>query len=254
MSVTSLDATVFAARARQLLEWLVREQLPAIRRGGQLLADVIGREGVVHCFGTGHSQAIGMELAGRAGGLVPVNLIAIKDLVLHGGEPPAYALDPESERNPEVARRLWRLHRIRPEDCLVLISNSGRNATTVEMGALARREGLPVVAITSLQHSHRVTSTHPSGKRLFEIADVVIDNGAPYGDALIEVPGGGRICAASTLTGVVIAQMMVAEAAGILVARGQEVPALISLNVPDSRARNDALRARYAGRVLQSEP
>ncbi len=87
-----------------------------------------------------------------------------------------------------------------------------------------------------------------------DLADVVIDNGAPYGDALLELPGGGSVCAASTITGALIAQMMVAEVARIFVDAGLSVPALVSVNVPEGEARNQSILARYAGRVTRGEP
>src|SRR5438445_4701353 len=122
-----------------------------------------------------------MELAGRAGGLIPTNKLALRDLIILGGEDPAVLADPKAERDPDLARRVWDLAPIGPDDVVVIASQSGGNGSTVEMASLARAQGHPVVAITSMAHSSAITSRHPSGKRLFELADVVIDNGAPHG-------------------------------------------------------------------------
>lgn len=253
MESSQVSAAAFVSEARGRITTLVETQAARIGAAADILTRVIVEDGVVQCFGTGHSRAISLELAGRAGGLYPFSMIAIKDLALRGGERPEDILDPELERDPEIARRLWKLHQIGDHDALVLVSNSGRNAATVEMAALARASGLPVIVITSLAHSARVTSTHSSGRMLADFADVVIDNGAPYGDAVLPLPDGRTLGGLSTLTGVLIAQMLVAEIASRLLAQDREIPVLVSLNTPEGAAWNDRLEARYRERVWENE-
>jgi len=117
---------------------------------------------------------------------------------------------------------------------------------------IARRyvhEGHQVIAVTSLAHTTQVTSRHPSGLRLFEVADIVLDNGAPYGDAVLPLPGGGAACGLSSITAALLAQMMVAETLSRLVERGVTPPVYLSANIPEGDAHNDALEARYSGRL-----
>src|SRR5581483_307901 len=185
-------------------------------------------------------------------GLVPMDMISIKDLVMRGEASPDDVLNPAIERDPAVARRLWRLHQIEPGDGFVIASNSGGNGAIVEMAALAREANLPVIAVTSMEHTLGVASNHPSGKRLYELADVVIDNGAPRGDSLLDMPRNGRVCAVSSVTAAVIAQMIVADAVGMLLERGVDVPILISVNIPGGEDHNRRLQARYAGRIMKS--
>ena len=145
---------------------------------------------VIQAFGTGHSEAFAMEIAGRAGGLIPTNKIALRDLVLHGSLTADALAGSSLERNPDIVAELWEISPIHPGDVFVIASNSGVNGSVVGMALLAKEKGHDVIAVTSLQHTAQVRPKHPSGRRLSEIADVVIDNLAPYGDATLALPGG----------------------------------------------------------------
>nr|WP_244204153.1 SIS domain-containing protein [Streptomyces africanus] len=217
-----------------------------------LVAECVRAEGVVQAFGTGHSQALVLELAGRAGGLVSTNRLSIADLVLYGGEDPAVLDDPLLERRAGVAARLYELAAPHPQDLFVVISNSGVNNVIVEMALHAKEHGHRVLALTSLAHTRAVPAAHPSGRKLADIADVVLDSAAPRGDSLLELPGGGSVCALSTLTGVMLVQMTVAEAAGRLLAAGERPPVYVSANVPGGFEGNLALEKKYAGRIRRT--
>ena len=109
---------------------------------------------------------------------------------------------------------------ISPNDVALIISNSGRNAVPVELAMEMKSRSVPIIAITSLQHSRSSTAAHPAGKRLFELADIVIDNGAPSGDAIINLAGvAGAMAPASTVTGAAIVHSIMLEAAAELVKR-----------------------------------
>ncbi|MDI3317023.1 MAG: SIS domain-containing protein [Bacillota bacterium] len=239
---------LFWRRASEVLERVVATQGEAVRRAAELFAGRIEQDGVIHAFGTGHSRAFAMELANRAGGLVPFDMMSLEQLVL-AGWPPERVFDPELERDPEAGRALLALHRLEPHDAFIIASNSGVNPAVVEVALRAKEGGYPLVAVTSLEHTRQVESRHESGKKLVELADVVVDNCGPFGDALLDLPGGGRACSVSSLTGALIAQMLTAEIVGLLLERGQRPPVLISVNVPGGRERNEELRRHYAGRV-----
>ncbi len=180
----TVSAEDYLAVVTETIGRVAASQREAVGRAADLIAEAVRADGVVHAFGTGHSEALAMEIAGRAGGLVPTNRIALRDLVLLGGEP-AERLGPLLERDPAVAHRLYELAPVRPTDVFVLASNSGVNGAMVEFATLVKERGHGLVAITSAQHSGRMTSRHPSGRKLGDIADVVLDNGAPYGDATL---------------------------------------------------------------------
>jgi uncharacterized phosphosugar-binding protein len=249
-----VDQHACARLMRAALDRVIATQTENIGRAAELVVEAIELDGIMQVFGTGHSRSIAMEIAGRAGGLVPASALSIKDLVMYGGTTPADILDPTIERDPELAKRILDLADTRPADVFIIASNSGGNGSVVELARLAKERGHPVIAVTSLAHTQHVGSRHPSGKRLFEIADVVIDNCGVFGDASLPLPTGGAIAATSSLTGVLIAQMLVAEVCGRLLRMGREVPVLISANVPGGDEHNEAVNQRYGGRVRRSEP
>ncbi|HET8592011.1 MAG TPA: SIS domain-containing protein [Nakamurella sp.] len=214
-----------------------------------LMADSIAAGGVIQAFGTGHSQAFAMEIAGRAGGLIPSNAIALRDTVLYGSRSAADLPGSGMERDPGVVEELFSLYPIHPADVFVIASNSGVNGSIVGMALLAKQHGHPVIAVTSLQHTKAVQPKHPSGKRLSEIADVVIDNRAPYGDATLEMESGVQVGAVSSITAAFIAQLLTIGVAERLAATDGTPPIYISANIPGGDEHNSALEARYGDRI-----
>lgn len=247
MSVVS--AVAYLEQVRTAVDRVEAEQLGNIATAADLIVESLRADGVIQAFGTGHSQATAMEIAGRAGGLIPTNRIAMRDLVVHAGAPATVLTDPLLERDPELGRRLYEATPVDPADVFVIASNSGINGSVVGLAALARERGHHVIAITSLEHSRRVTSRHPSGAKLYQLADVVLDNGGPFGDAVLPLPGGGAVCAISTITSALLAQFLTAEVVRRLVEAGVEPPVYLSANVPDGDAHNNTLLHRYAGRI-----
>ncbi len=247
-----VDTASFLAQVRDRLDHIEAGQGPAIDQAAELIAGSLRKDGVLQVFGTGHSEALAMELSGRAGGLIPTNKLALRDVIIFGGEDPEVLADPKAERDPALARRVWDLAPIGPDDVIVIGSQSGGNGSIVEMAVIAREKGHPIIAITSLEHSQRITSRHPSGKRLFELADVVIDNAAPYGDAVLDLPSGGKVCAVSSVGNAVIAQLIVAGVTARLLAADVEPPIYLSMNIAEGDNHNDDWEARYAGRIRRS--
>jgi uncharacterized phosphosugar-binding protein len=248
-AVTPL-VTDFANEVSQRLERLV-----ALAGGGGLDAAIglmtkaIEAGAVIQAFGTGHSEAFAMEIAGRAGGLIPTNKIALRDLVLHGSMT-ADALGGSSlERNPEVVAELWEISPIHSGDAFVIASNSGVNGSVVGMALLAKEKGHDVIAVTSLEHTAQVQPKHPGGLRLSEIADVVIDNLAPYGDATLDMSGGVSVGSVSSITSAFIAQLLTIGVAERMNSDGRVPPLYVSANVPGGDEYNHALEKKYEGRI-----
>jgi uncharacterized phosphosugar-binding protein len=185
----TIDRESCAAAMRSAFDKVVATQADNIAAAARLVVDALNNDGIIQVFGTGHSRAYTMEIAGRAGGLMPANALSIKDLVMYGGTNPQDILDPFVERDPGVAERVLALADIRPSVVFLIASNSGGNGSVVQLARLARQRGHRVIAVTSLNHSRRITSRHASGLRLFEIADVVIDNCGVFGDAAVPLPG-----------------------------------------------------------------
>lgn len=249
VSAMSVSAETFFDEALAVVDAVRRTQLETIRKAAAILAGCLLLGGVVHVFGSGHSRAFAMEMAGRAGGLAPVHAMGLEDLVFRGLRRREELDSPELERDPAAARELLGLYEIRPEDAFVVVSNSGRNGAPVELALWAKAHGHPVIAVTSMQHTTRVTSRHPSGKRLYEVADVVIDNGAPFGDALLDAGDGIRACSVSSVTGALIAEGLTAEIVRHYREAGRTPPVFVSANVDGADEHNERLRAEYAGRI-----
>lgn len=248
----SSSAAQFHAHALATLETVVGSQHEQIDCAGRLIADAVAAGGLLHAFGSGHSEAAAMELSGRAGGLIPTNRIAFRDLVIFGGHEPAVVLDEKVERDPSIARALFDLADLREHDVVVVASSSGLNGAVVELACLVRERGVPLIALTSVAHSAAERSRHPSGMKLINLADVVLDNGAPHGDAVIEVDGRARICGISSITSATLAQLVVATAIDALLASGHPAPVYRSANISGGDDHNRTWESRYAERLRRS--
>jgi uncharacterized phosphosugar-binding protein len=250
--VTAVGAGAYLAELMPVMEKVSEQASGAVQDAADLVVGSLRSDGVVQVFGSGHSEALAMEIAGRAGGLVPTNRIALRDLVLIGGEPAGVLSDGRLERDPGIARRLYDLTGPRASDVFVIASNSGVNGSIVEMAGIVKERGHRLVAITSLAHTRAVDSRHPSGAKLIDHADVVLDNGAPYGDAVVDLPDGGKVCAVSSITAALLAQMLTAEVVRRLVDAGEKPPVYLSANIPGGDEHNRVLEERYAGRIRRT--
>ncbi|TDD47284.1 sugar isomerase domain-containing protein [Nonomuraea terrae] len=223
---------------------------PEIPRAADLFTKALTAGGVIQAFGSGHSEAVAMEIAGRAGGLVPTNRLALRDIVLHGDAPRSELDRYDLERDPTIARTILDLAPVQDHDLFVIISNSGVNGVVVELATLVKERGHDLIAITSRAHGAAVASRHPSGRKLADLADVVLDNRAPYGDAVLSLPGGGAsVGAVSTITSALLAQLVVIQTVRNLLEAGEVPPVYLSANVPEGDAHNLRLEALYAGRI-----
>ena len=243
--------TDFSTEVRRRLDDLDQE----VRAGGldpaiDLIVASLRRGGVLQAFGTGHSQAFAMEVAGRAGGLIPTHAIVLRDVVLRGSRDVSVLQGGgKLERDESVVDELYGLYSFDPADVFLIASNSGVNGSIVGLALRAKADGHPVIAVTSLEHTQAVTPKHRSGKRLSEIADIVIDNRAPYGDATIGLGDGLSAGAVSSITAAYIAQLLTLGTAQRLRDAGEVPPIYLSANIPGGDEHNDALKARYGERI-----
>lgn len=214
-----------------------------------VVADALEAGGVLQAFGTGHSEAFAMEIAGRAGGLIATNRIPLRALVLRGGRDASILGGAALERDPNVARDLLALYDIQPKDVFIIASNSGVNGSIVGLAIAAKERGHTVIAVTSLEHTNRVQPKHPSGKRLSEVADIVIDNLAPFGDSTMALEGGIGVGAVSSITAAFIAQRITLGVAETIRQRGKTPPVYISANIPGGDEHNRALEDLYGDRI-----
>ena len=226
------------------MQEVLAHELPNIDKAADLVTESFQKGGKLYAVGSGHSHLIAEELFIRAGGLALVHAILAPELMLHGITQKSTHI----ERLEGYAAILAELYRIDEKDTILVISNSGRNAFPVEMCLEAKKRGASVIALTSMQHSSACTSRHSSGKRMFEVADVVIDNCAEKGDASFEIEGmDTKIGTTSDAVGIAIAQALVCEICDRLVKAGIEPPVFCSSNVDGGDARNKHLYDTYYG-------
>lgn len=215
----------------------------ALARAGEMAAQSIAEGGMLHVFGSGHSAMVAMELVGRAGGLVPVNPIF----------DPAFGW---AENLPGYGARLFEIYDgsygVNAGETVVVVSNSGRNNSPMDVALAAIEKNARVIAVTSLTMSSELPPKHASGKRLYEVADVTLDNLGVSGDALIEAPGGGRTAPTSTLTGALLMQMFLLETLEALHRVGVSLPILRSQNVEGGAEHNEKLLRQYHVRLRKT--
>ncbi len=206
-----------------------------------LIADSVESGGVIHTFGSGHSEIIGREMVGRAGGLVCVS--AILDTTggfvenLHG-------------YGQALAKRYDRNHHLKSGEFIIVISNSGKNCSPIEIAEYAKGKGLKVVAITSMEMTRKVKATHPSGKKLYEFADYTLDNCGVLGDAIVDLPGKEQSAGpTSTMAGALLINLLQMEVLEMLSNRGADTPLLRSQNTEGAMDANIELARSYKGRL-----
>ncbi len=231
----------FFSFAIRVLEKVSQESGEAIHQTAQAIADAIASDQSLFLFGSGHSALVARDGAGRAGGLMPA--ILIEDVI-----------DGDAERLEGMAKIIASRFDLTAGSVLIVISNSGINAVPIEMAMLGKELGLTVTAITSLEHSRSVESRHSSGRKLYELADFVIDTHSVRGDAAIEVEGSPyRSGATSTMVGCAIIQAITVQAVGLLAERGITPPVLVSANVPEGREHGRELMKRYRSRLVRHQ-
>ena len=232
----------YQEKAIQQLNDIVLNQENAIMQAAEYLAACIINDHIIHTFGTGHSHMIGLELFVRAGGLANVNALLDSMVLTSEGS----RRSAEIERISGLSKIIYDQHNISQNDVMIIISNSGRNAMPVEMAMIAKEMGIKTIAITSLEQSKQYPSRHPSGKKLYEIADLVLDNRVPSGDGLLKI-GGNLTGAASTLSGVFLINLVATEAMKIADAKGIKLPIYHSQNIDGFS--NETLYEKYTGRI-----
>jgi uncharacterized phosphosugar-binding protein len=232
---------------REILQRIETEQTHAIERAGEMISNSLACGGVLHTFGTGHSHMIAEEVFYRAGGLAPVNVILDERLAFFMGATESTL----AERESGYIKSIFDRENTRSGDVAIVISNSGRNAAPLEMTFEFQNKGVKVIAITSVNQSMRSTSRHSSGKRLFEVADLTIDNCVPEGDAVLDIPGShSKIGPSSTVACTSIINAVIVETAAFLQKLNQPVPVFQSSNVESaSDALLEEMLAQWSDRV-----
>lgn len=222
----------------------VLEQRSQLDKAASLMENTLKSEGLLYAFGTGHSHMLAEEIFYRAGGLLPVYPILVDELMLHRSA----STSTKIERIEGLADKILENYDLSPDDTFLIISNSGINAVPVESALYAKSRGCKVIALTSLTHSKASKPRNSHDLHLYEIADVVLDNGAPCGDAVITV-GNKKVAPISTITGAFLLNLLVIEIARRFQHKGIDLPVFLSANLEDSDEVNIPLLNKFKKRI-----
>jgi uncharacterized phosphosugar-binding protein len=210
------------------------KQAAEIRKAAELMAETIIKGNVVYTFGSGHSILLAQEIHARAGGLYPI--VQIPD-----------PMRGKAEKIEGFGKVLVEYVPFKPGDLIFVISNSGRNPEPIEVALVAKEKGVHVIVMCSMKHSLSVSSRHSSGKKLYELGEMVLDTNAPPGDASMtykDYPF--KVGALSTVMGAVVLNAVVVEAVQVMLERGFEPPVLLSANLDGSEEHNHKVIERYS--------
>ena len=202
----------------------VGEQETNIKTAASWFAETILNGRMVHVFGSGHSRIMVEEMWPRYGSFPGFNPIVELSLTFHNGVVGANGQRQAMflENVPGFADRILRNFDLTSTDTALIISSSGTNIVPVEMAEAFQRHQIKVVAIVTEQHSASSASKRADGKKLSDFADLVLDTGAPAGDAMVQVPGlDTPVSPGSTVGGVLLINAIKAELARILTEAGQ---------------------------------
>lgn len=229
-----------------MLHRIEQQEANAISLAAAKTAESIMNGGIIHLFGCGHSHILTEEVFYRAGGLVPIRPIFVEKLMLHEGA----VRSSELERQNGLAETFMEEQNIRPGEVMFVLSTSGRNPVPVDAALIAKAKGAFTIGITSLAYSQSQPSRHRSGKHLYDAVDLVIDNYAVKGDAILTHPDVPvPFTPTSTVTGAAILNAILAEAIARMAEQGYNPPVFLSGNIDGADEHNNALIERYRERI-----
>lgn len=227
-------------RANEMLAAAWTANAPTIAKLTPIIGESLAQGGVLHTFGSGHSELIAREIIGRAGGLVCINGII---------DPTAGFIENLVGYGTKLVERHDRQYQLRAGETIIVISNSGKNSSPLEVALYAKKKGLTVVGLTALSMSSTYPTVHPDGKRLHEVADYVLDNGGVPGDAIVDVRDGVKAGPTSTFIGCSLLNWLTLAVVDWLKAHNHPLPILRSQNLPGSIEHNRGLAEKYKGRL-----
>ena len=231
----------------KLLQQVFVTQQKAMAKAAEAIAKTIQADGLIYVYGSGHAHMSAEELFYRAGGLANVYPIFVEPLMLHESASTASILEKKEGYLKDIVGALP----MSDKDVLIVTSTSGRNATPIETALIGKEKGATVITIFSKEYSLVAPSGHSSGKRLMDVGDILIDNGAPIGDAALTIPGlETAVAPVSTVINLTILQSIVAQAVQICIDQGfNQVPVFKSGNLQGGLEFNKAMIEKYGKRV-----
>lgn len=232
-----------------LLKQIETEETDALDAAATLMADAVENGGRLFAFGCTHSSLPVQDIVYRAGGFMlmnPVYAPGIAHLDVHPN-----TLTSAIERMSGYAEVILDNQPMQAGDVLIIVSVSGRNAVPIEMAKLAHERGIKVIGVTSYKYSKGVTSRHASGKKMYEFADVVLDNKVEKGDAMLSAEGlSAKFTPGSGVTSTALLHCLTTATIEKLLERGITPPVLIAANVDGGAQHNQQMFEQYGDRIF----
>ena len=233
-------AESYSAKANELLARAWTVTTPIIAQLAPLLGASVARGEVIHTFGSGHSEIIAREIVGRAGGLVCISSI---------NDPTAGFIENLVGYGTQLVERYDRQYELRAGEVVIVISNSGKNASPLEVALHAKKKGCVVIGLCSLAMSTTAKTVHPGGQNLHAICDYTLDNGGVPGDTIMQLTPEIATGPTSTFIGGSILNWLMLGTMEWLKANHHAIPVLRSQNIPGAIAHNRAVGANYKHRL-----
>ena len=238
----------YITKIKYLIQTIEQQEKNHMEECVNLLSDAVMNHHSIYIFGASHACILSQEAYYRAGGLMTINPIFAKEVLLDR-EP--ITLTSKMERCVGYGTTIASSYNFQKDDILLVHSVSGRNPVTIEIAMAAKNAGMKVIGITNLTYSKSVTSRHPLGKNMYEFCDVVLDNHGDIGDACVPIHGTQQKAGpTSTVIGAIILNSIISETANELVRRGLKTPPVYySANIDGGDEKNHLLHQQYQGEI-----
>jgi len=229
-------AESYRTKANELLAQAWEKNTPLIAKLAPILGASVARGEIVHTFGSGHSEIIAREIVGRAGGLVCTSSI---------NDPTAGFIENLVGYGTKLAERYDRQYELRAGEAVIVISNSGKNSSPIEVALHAKKKGCVVIGLCSVAMSTTAKTVHPGGKNLHAVCDYTLDNGGVPGDTILQITPEIATGPTSTFVGASLLNWLMLSTMEWLKANGHELPVLRSQNIPGAIEHNRLVGQKY---------
>ncbi|MBU6134367.1 SIS domain-containing protein [Clostridium tertium] len=231
-------------KIKDLIDVIEKEEKENMEKATEIIVKAILNKKAIFSFGASHAGILTEELYYRAGGLVVINPIFARNLML---DTSPITMTSEMERLEGYGTTVANKTNISEGDVVIVHSVSGRNPVSIEMAIESKKKGATVICITNLSYSKDVSSRHSSGKNLYQVSDIVIDNHGEKGDACVEISGlNQKVSPTSTVAAVTIMNSIIAEATELLVKNGMDKPPIFySANIDGGDELNKKIFEEY---------
>jgi uncharacterized phosphosugar-binding protein len=243
-----LEQKEYLAALRAAVKRNTGSQRAAIGQAAEMIGETMTNNGLMQLVGVGGGVALVMELGFRAGGLIGYHGFGNSDLALRGDITKEENDPAVFNENEARAHQVWDLYQIDPRDNFILSSYTGCEPYLVEIGTMAKQQGHKIIAVVCRKACDATPARHSSGKKITDLADLVLDTGAEYPDLVVDVDGTHKMAQMNSILSNIMAQELTAQIYRYLVDHGVKPPVVMSANVTGADEHNRKLAEPYGSR------